>query len=121
MLLLAVALGGAIGAVTRYTLATAVHRVVPTLFPLGTFVVNVMGCLVFGLLAGLAEGRFVFQPVVRSFLLVGLLGAFTTFSTFAFESVELLRDGQIAWAVFNLGGQVFVGLVALWVGYVITN
>jgi fluoride exporter len=121
MILLAVALGGAIGAVARYTFAALVHRAVPTLFPIGTFAVNATGCLVFGLLAGLAEQRFVFGPVARSFLLVGLLGAFTTFSTFAFDSVELLRDGQMAWAALNLGGQVLAGVIGIWVGYVITN
>ncbi len=121
MILLAVALGGALGALARYTVAVAMYRLVPTLFPVGTFAVNVAGCLVFGLLAGLADHRFVFQPVTRSFLLVGVLGAFTTFSTFAFETVELLRDGQFGWAAFNVGGQVLVGLMALWVGYVATN
>jgi fluoride exporter len=121
MILLAIAAGGAVGAVARYTFAALVYRVVPTLFPVGTFAVNVAGCLVFGLLAGLAEQRFAFGPVARSFLLVGVLGAFTTFSTFAFESVELVRDGQFLWALLNVGGQVVAGLAGIWVGYVVTN
>jgi fluoride exporter len=121
MIVLAIAAGGAIGAVARYTFASLVFRAIPTLFPAGTFAVNVAGCLAFGLLAGLAEQRFALGPLARSFLMVGLLGAFTTFSTFAFESVELLRDGQFAWAALNVGGQVVAGVAGIWVGYVITN
>jgi CrcB protein len=121
MIILAIAAGGALGAVARYTFASLVYRVIPTLFPAGTFFVNVAGCLVFGLLAGAAEQRFALGPLARAFLMVGVLGAFTTFSTFAFESIELLRDGQFLWAVLNVGGQVVAGLAGIWVGYVITG
>ncbi len=121
MLLLLIALGGGLGATARYLFSSAVLRVVPTLFPLGTFVVNVVGCVVFGVLAGLADERFALSPELRGFLLVGILGGFTTFSSFAFESVELLRDGQIGWATLNIGGQVIAGVIGLWVGYVLTS
>jgi CrcB protein len=121
MLLVLIALGGALGAVARYLFSSAVMRTIPTLFPAGTFVVNVLGCVVFGLLAGLADERFALGPDLRGFLLIGVLGGFTTFSSFAFESVELLRDGQLAWATLNLGGQVVAGVIGLWVGYVLTS
>lgn len=117
MQLIAVALGGAVGAAARYLLGGAVHRLIPGFFPYGTFVVNVVGCLAFGLLAGLAESRFVIGPAARAFVLIGVLGGFTTFSSFIFESFELLRGGQILPAAANVAGQVIIGFVALWAGY----
>ena len=118
--LLAVAIGGAIGAVARYLLSTFILRVSGTLFPLGTFVVNVIGCLVFGAIAGATTQRVEISPTVRLFLLTGILGGFTTFSSYAFESFVLVRDGQFLWATINVVGQVVAGLVGLWMGYVVT-
>ena len=118
--LLVIAVGGAIGAVARYVLSTFVLRVSGTLFPLGTFVVNVVGCLVFGAIAGAATQRVQISPTMRLFLLTGILGGFTTFSSYAFESFVLVRDGQFLWATVNVVGQVVAGLVGLWVGYVVT-
>lgn len=117
MLTLAVGVGGALGAIARYLLGGAVHRLLPGFFPYGTFVVNLIGCIVFGLIAGLAESRFVVGPLGRAFMLVGILGGFTTFSSFAFESFELLRNGQLFQAGFNVIGQVMLGLIGLWAGF----
>lgn len=117
MQILLVGVGGAIGALARYLLGGAVHRLIPGFFPYGTFVVNVIGCLAFGLVVGLAESRFVIGPGARAFVLIGVLGGFTTFSSFIFESVELLRGGQILPAAANVAGQVIIGFVALWAGY----
>lgn len=114
-----VAVGGALGSMARYGLSGAVPRLVPTLFPLGTFVVNVLGCLVFGVIVSLANERFLIGPTGRAFFLVGVLGGFTTFSSFAFESFALLRDGQSVWASVNILGQVVLGLVAMWTGYLL--
>jgi protein CrcB len=75
----------------RYLVAGAVHRFAPPFFPYGTFVVNVTGCAVFGLLAGLANERGMMGVEGRAFLLIGVLGGYTTFSTFGFETFELLR------------------------------
>lgn len=118
MNLLAIAVGGAIGALARYGLAGAVHRLTSPYFPWGTFVVNLAGCLVFGVVAGLTEERLRIDQTTRTFLLVGVLGAFTTFSTMTFETFELLRDGQAAAAALNAGGQFLLGLAALWIGVV---
>ena len=118
--LLAIAVGGAIGAVARYVLSMFVLRVTGTLFPLGTFVVNVVGCLVFGAIAGASAERVQIAPAMRLFLLTGILGGFTTFSSYAFESFVLVRDGQMLWAAINITGQVVAGLVGMWAGYVIT-
>ena len=121
MNLIAIAIGGAIGAVARYALSMLVLRVSGTLFPLGTFVVNVAGCLVFGAIAGASAERVQIPPAMRLFLLTGILGGFTTFSSYAFESFSLLRDGQFFAASVNIVGQVVAGLVGLCAGYVITN
>jgi len=114
-----IAIGGAIGSVARWLLSTFVLHVTGSLFPIGTFVVNVVGCIVFGAIVGAAEQRFVLSPEARAFLLVGLLGGFTTFSSYAFESFGLLRDGQFLAATANIVGQVVVGLVAFWAGFAI--
>ncbi|OLC49979.1 MAG: hypothetical protein AUH43_06550 [Acidobacteria bacterium 13_1_40CM_65_14] len=119
MNLLLIAIGGALGSVARYLFSSAVLRASGSLLGVGTFAVNVVGCVVFGVIAGLAERRFVFGPHARVFLLVGVLGGFTTFSSFAFESVQLLRDGQFLAAAVNIVGQVVAGLVGLWIGFII--
>jgi len=116
-LYLSVALGGAIGACARYLTGTLIYRVVPAgTFPWGTFAVNVIGCAVFGVLAGLIDQRELVGPAGRTFLLTGLLGGFTTFSTFAFENVEMISAGQYGRLALNVIGQVLLGLAALWVG-----
>ena len=85
-------------------------------FPWGTFVVNISGCFVIGFLSALLTGKFLPHPVLRTAVLVGFVGAYTTFSTFAYESLQLLRGGALAMAVANLAGSVAVGLVAVWLG-----
>jgi len=114
--LLAIALGGAIGSVARYLLSALVLRVSGPQFPLGTFVVNVIGCLTFGALAGAATGRLSLTPEMRLFLFAGVLGGFTTFSSYAFESFVLIREGHFLAASINVAGQVVIGLVTLAVG-----
>jgi len=116
MIWLLVAIGGALGSVARYALSTFVLRATGTLFPLGTFVVNAVGCLVFGLIIGAADQRFTLTPQARAFVLAGVLGGFTTFSSYVFESAGLIRDGQMGAAIVNVAGQVVVGLAAFWIG-----
>jgi CrcB protein len=119
--LLLIAIGGALGSVARYLLSTFVMRASGTLFPLGTFVVNFVGCVVFGAIVGAAQQRLVLSADARAFLLIGILGGFTTFSSYAFESVALLRDGQLFAASINIVGQVVAGLAGLWSGYLMTR
>jgi fluoride exporter len=115
--LILIALGGALGSLCRYGLSTTVQRFSSPFFPYGTFVVNVLGCLVFGIIIGAARQRFVLGPSERAFLLIGILGGFTTFSTFTYETFALLQDGEFFRALANAGGQLICGLVALWAGY----
>lgn len=115
--LLLVALGGGLGSVARYTLGGWVlHHTIDWRFPLGTFVVNVLGCFVAGLLAALAERYEFFPPEARLFLFTGLLGGFTTFSAFSLETMFLLRRGEILVAGANIAASILCGLVAFWIG-----
>jgi len=116
-----IAIGGGLGSVARYLFSAFLMRTSGTLFPLGTFVVNLLGCVVFGAIAGAAEQRFVLASQARAFLFIGVLGGFTTFSAYAFESVALLRGGQLFAATINIVGQVVAGLAGLWAGYLVTR
>ena len=114
---LLVALGGAIGSVARYKLSGYVlHHTVDWRFPAGTFAVNVIGCLVAGVLAGLAEKHDMFTADVRLLLFTGLLGGFTTFSAFGLETMFLLKRGELLVASANIVLSVVAGLAALWLG-----
>ena len=117
MTYLVVAVGGAIGATARYALAGFVHRFASPFFPWGTFIVNVSGCFVFGVIAGLGEARGGLGPLTRAFLLIGILGGYTTFSSFTFETMGLLRGGQMPQAIANVVGQVTLGLLAFWAAW----
>ena len=108
--------GGFIGAVARYGLSGWVHRNNMSDFPYGTLTVNVIGCLLIGALSYLVEDRILLNPHMRAFLLIGILGAFTTFSTFGYETVELMGDGRMAAALFNVLANVVIGLIAVWIG-----
>ena len=115
--ILLVALGGAIGSVARYKASGLVlHHTLDWRFPAGTFAVNVLGCLVAGVLAGLAAKHHAFTPEVRLFLFTGLLGGFTTFSAFGLETILLLKRGEIGIAAANVVLSVLAGLLALWIG-----
>ena len=111
-------LGGFIGSAGRYLIGGWVHRLVPlTTFPIGTLFVNASGCFLIGLLGGLIEVRQMFGPDLRVFLLIGVLGGFTTFSSFAYETLALTRDAEFARALFNIAAQMILGLGAAWLGY----
>lgn len=115
--ILLVGLGGFIGAVLRYALMGVVHRYLdPTRFPYGTLTVNLAGCLAIGFLAGMADARGAFTPESRVFVLVGIIGAFTTFSTFSYETMNLLRNGQAPVALVNVTLHILMGLAAVWAG-----
>jgi CrcB protein len=113
--------GGFLGALARYGLSGLVHRQVPlATFPYGTLVVNLVGCFAIGVLAGFAESRQLFGPEFRVFALIGLLGGFTTFSTFGYETFAMIRDAEYLQAAANIGVQVIAGLALVWLGYVVT-
>ena len=113
---LAIALAGATGALLRWGLTAGVQRIVPGVFPWGTLVVNVVGCFALGWLATHFAMRAELGVTLRTAILSGLLGAFTTFSTFSFDTVELLRTGHAGKAVANVLLSVGIGLLAAWWG-----
>jgi fluoride exporter len=116
--LLIVALGGAAGSVARFKLSGWIlHHTMTWRFPAGTFAVNVLGCLIAGLLAGLVTKHEMFTADARLLLFTGVLGGFTTFSAFGLETMYLLKRGELAVAVANVLLSVVAGLVALWIGF----
>jgi CrcB protein len=120
--ILLVGLGGFVGASLRYVSGLFVSRFTSqTPFPYETFVVNMVGCLLIGFLAGLAETRNLFTETSRIFVFTGLLGAFTTFSTFSHDTVDLLQEGLPSHALVNLGVQIILGLIAVWGGLQISK
>jgi CrcB protein len=115
--LLLVGAGGFIGSVLRYLASGYVQQWTQTAsFPYGTLAVNVLGCLVIGFLSQLAETRGVFTPETRALVFVGVLGGFTTFSTFSNESLNLLRGNEVFPALANIAAHLLLGLGAVWLG-----
>ena len=116
-----VAAGGAIGAVARHALNSLIHqRIVTSRFPIGIFVVNVAGSFAIGLLGGLlASERLSWGQGARTFAIVGVLGGFTTFSSFSFDTLTLARDGLTSYAIWNAIGQVALSLIAVWAGFLL--
>src|SRR5262249_41008705 len=115
--ILFILLGGAFGTGCRYWLSTFVYSVIekPS-FPYANFIINVSGSFIIGILTELFETRVLISPTMRVALLTGVLGGYTTFSSFSFETFALLRDGEIWLALVNALGSVLIGLVAVWMG-----
>ncbi len=119
---LLIGMGGFFGAILRYALSTFVQSSSKISgFPLGTLVVNLIGCLLIGALAQLAEIRDIFTPETSSLIFLGFLGAFTTFSTFSSDSFNLFREGNNLLFYLNIGASVIFGLFAVWLGRTIVS
>jgi len=114
--LLLIGMAGSIGAIARYTLSRFVSAYTGDSFPWGTLTVNVLGCLMFGLIWGLGENKEWLGERTRILLLIGFLGAFTTFSSFANETIILIRDHRLWWAGFNVVAQNMLGISAVMLG-----
>jgi CrcB protein len=114
--LLLVGAGSFLGGIARYALSGLVQRWAGAGFPWGTLAVNVTGCFAIGAVLHLVEDRAMLGPDARVFLVVGILGGFTTFSAFGWETFELLRANQPGLALINAAGSVTAGLAAVWLG-----
>lgn len=111
-----IALAGAIGTLARYWVSGLVYDLLGKNFPWGTAAVNILGCFLFGLVWELGEGRMLIRAETRTIVLTGFMGAFTTFSTFIFESGGFIEDGRWLAALGNVSFQTVVGFAALFAG-----
>lgn len=116
---LQLAMAGAVGTLARYWVGIAIKHWLGDGFPWGTLVINVSGCLLFGVVWTLAENRLVISPQTRVVVLTGFMGAFTTFSTFAFETTQMFAAAEWYRALGNLALQNILGLVAMVLGFAI--
>lgn len=119
--LLLIGLAGFVGTLGRYWLSGVVARRYGETFPLGTLVVNLAGCFLVGLLFYLMQERFMVNPTTRTVILIGFLGAFTTFSSIGLQTFTLLQDGEFGLATLNLTASNFVGLALVWAGYTLAR
>lgn len=119
--LLVIGAGGFLGSISRFLASRFVQGHVTSVFPLGTFLVNIAGCLLIGLIYGLSERSAVLTSDWKLFLTVGFCGGFTTFSTFSNESLGLLQDGAYFYFFLYAGLSVFLGIAATFVGIIITK
>ncbi len=113
-------LGGGIGAICRYLLSTSVNQWLNKIFPYGTLAANIAGCFVIGFLFGTFQ-KWTISSNLRLFIFVGILGGFTTFSSFGLETFNLFRDAQIKLAVFNILLSNFIGISLVFFGYMLAN
>ena len=118
---LALMAGGGFGAILRYALSISVDQRMAASFPLGTFAVNVLGCFVMGILATWLDQRGISSPTVRLFWVTGLLGAFTTFSTFSFETMKLIESGKMLHATAKAAVSVVACVFAVMAGIAVAR
>ncbi len=117
-----IGLGGFIGAVARYYLGNMAHKWLEIdNFPVGILIVNIIGCFVIGILSGIVDTKILINENFKSLLIIGLLGSFTTFATFSNDTLKLLTEGNIFYALLNVFLSVIVGLVFVWAGYFIAK
>ena len=120
MNILLVGIGGALGSISRYLLGTWIQSLSRSIdFPYGTLAVNLSGCFVIGVLSQLAEARGAFTVEARALIIIGVLGGFTTFSSFGNDTINLLRAGSTLPALANVGANVIFGLGLVWLGRVV--
>ncbi len=120
MSFLYVFLFGGVGCILRFMMGPGIQRLFEGwMFPIGTFCVNMLGCFVIGFLGQLAESKGLFQGDMRAAVFIGLLGGFTTFSSFGYETYQLIRDGQFLYAIANAVLQVVLGLLCVWLGVIV--
>ena len=119
--ILIVGTGGFIGSVMRYLVQVFVEKGLSSTFPWGTFVANIVGSLIIGIVFGLAEKGNVLSAEWRMFLAVGICGGFTTFSSFAYNNLNMIKEGAFGQLLWNVGGSLFLGILAVYVGIILVR
>ncbi|HEY3581930.1 MAG TPA: fluoride efflux transporter CrcB [Pyrinomonadaceae bacterium] len=114
-----IGLAGLVGTVVRYWLSGVVARQYGETFPWGTMAVNLIGCFLAGAIFYLTEERFLISPTLRSVIMIGFLGGFTTFSSYGLQTFTLMRDGEFGLATLNIAASNVFGLLMVWTGYVL--
>ena len=116
-----IGLAGLSGTLLRYWLSGLVARQYGETFPWGTMAVNMIGCLLTGAIFNLTEERFLVNPTLRTVILIGLMGGFTTFSSYGLQTFTLVRDGEFGLATLNIGVSNVLGLLMVWAGYALVK
>jgi CrcB protein len=119
--IIVIGLAGLAGTLARYWLSSVIDSRTGTSFPFGTLAVNLIGCFVIGFLFYAFADEFVIHPAIRSAVFVGLLGGFTTFSSFGIQTFTLLENGQVLWAALNILLSNLGGLMLVWFGYILSR
>jgi len=119
--LLIIGVGGFIGSIMRYLGQLAAGKIFPPSFPMGTFLVNIVGCLIIGIVYALSEKGNMLTADMRMFLAIGFCGGFTTFSTFASDNFLMLKDNSIGLMLLNVTGSVVLGILAVYLGVVLVK
>ncbi len=114
-------IGGFIGSITRYVTTVFVHKIFPTNFPLGTLIVNLVGCFLIGIILGLFEKGEVLSPEMRLMLSVGFCGGLTTFSTFTNDTINLINDREVLFLMLYMGVSIFLGISLTLLGKTVVN
>ncbi|NOY94863.1 MAG: fluoride efflux transporter CrcB [Chlorobi bacterium] len=117
--ILIVGTGGFTGSVLRYLVQVLVEKWQDSTFPLGTFIVNILGSLIIGAVFALAEKGDILNPELRIFMTVGFCGGFTTFSAFAYNNLNMLKDNSIYYLLLNIGGSLTLGILAVYLGIIL--
>lgn len=120
-MILLVGAGGAVGSVARFLSQQMIARYYPSSFPWGTLIVNIVGCFIIGIVYAFGEKGNLLSPEMRLLLATGFCGGFTTFSTFAYENISLMREGELLYTFLYIAASIIVGFLAAYIGVLVVK